>query len=881
MKRSIIRSFASLAVAALLSQAAPVFAAGPLEVCNPGQPYLWGGGGANIPWNPDQGGLGPLTNAQAIALVADAFQGWTDVPTATNNALQGATLAVDVDDTNFFPWFFPAAPDGLSAIIFDADGAIFDLLFGPGSGILGIAGPEWGNTATCTLTEGVAFLNGGAFGDPQEAFDVTFHELGHYHNLAHSVVNGQIAALGDDTGPTPNDSFPVGSLVNLIETMYPFYLGPAAGMGTPHQDDASSLSQLYPAANFASTTGTITGRILGPNGTTQLTGVNVIARNVADPFADAVSAISSDFTDVFTQGGTAVGVYTLRGLTPGGQYALYVDEILAGGFSTPPLFPLPGPEEFYNGAGESSNGATDVPSVFTTVAAAAGATVSNVDVIFNAPAPNTPLPVGDDGSVELFLPFTFEICGQSFNSVFVNGNGNLTFGAANGDFSESIDEFLAGPPRVAGLWDDLNPGAGGSVFFQQTSNTFTVTFQDVPEFVATGANTFSMQLKRSANHVEISYGAMTATDGLAGVSCGGAVTSRFERPTDLSSDHGTNDLKKQPAIFELFGPGNLNDLSGRSEKFNAKARFDDDFENNDTLARAKDIHLPFHTEDVDDFTEISPEGDDVDFFEFRVDEGDILAIEVVRSNLDTVIGLFDADTGDLLIADDDGGDGLLSRLLVQVPAGFDKLAVAVSTFPDVDFTGAGVGSGRYVLQITRYQGTVLAAGDDTATPVDLGFTFPYQGSSYTSVFVNSNGNLTFGAGDTDFSESVAELLAGAPRIAPRWDDLDAFDGVIVASPDDDGEKMTIHFVSVPEFFTTSPNYFSVELDEDGEIELEYLATSRTDGLTGVTQGGGAADPGEDDLSADDDHPVVGTTYELFANDVFTFDLFFSELEFED
>jgi hypothetical protein len=878
--KNIQRLSAHFAVA-LFCLAAPVLAAGPLDVCTPGQPFRWPAGGTNIPFNPDQGNLGPLTNAQAITLVATAFQQWGNIPTASTTYLQGATLPEDVDETNFVPYLEPAAPDGLSAIVFDEDGAIFDLLFGPGSGVLGFATPEWVNLTTCEILEGLSFINGGAFTGPTaavEALDILVHEFGHYQNLAHTVVNGQIA-IGDTSGPTPNDTFPVGSLVDQIETMYPFYLGPAAGFSTPDKDDIASLSTLYPEPSFNATTGKITGTIFAPNGTTPLTGVNVIARNVANPFGDAVSSISSDFTNNYTPGGPLVGVYTLRGLTPGAQYAIYVDEILAGGFSTPPLFPLPGPEEFYNGANESTNAATDVPTAFTTVAVAAGATQSGINILFNAPGPGTPLPVGDDGSVEIFMPFTFQICGQPFSSVFINANGNLTFGAPNGDFSESIDEFLAGPPRIAGLWDDLNAGAGGTVSFQQTSNTFTVTYANVPEFIATGANTFSIKLHRSSNHVDITYGSLTATDGLAGVSCGVAVTSGFERAEDLTRDNGRKNMKDQPARFELFGPGNLVDLAGRTVKFNAKASFDDEYENNDSLNRAKRIDLPFHTEDEDDFTEIAPEGDDVDFFEFRVKADDILAVEVVRGGIDSILGIFDADTGELLAADDDGGNGLLSRILVQVDVD-RKLAVAVSTFPDIDFTGAGEGSGRYVLQITKYQGTVLAAGDDTATPVTLDFNFPYQGSNWNTVFVNSNGNLTFGAGDTDFSESVPEFLAGSPRIAPRWDDLDAGDGVVIASPDDD-DSMTIHFVSVPEFFSTSPNYFSVELDEDGDIEIDYLATARTDGLAGITEGGGAADPGETDLSRDDDHSAEGTTYELLGDNVFSFDLFYDDLEFEE
>ena len=113
--------------------------------------------------------------------------------------------------------------------------------------------------------------------------------------------------------------------------------------------------------------------------------------------------------------------------------------------------------------------------------------------------------------------------------------------------------------------------------------------------------------------------------------------------------------------------------------------------------------------------------------------------------------------------------------------------------------------------------------------------------------MNGNGNLTFGAADADFSETCAELLAGPPRIAPLWDDLFAV-GLVIAEEKD--RALQIHFVSVPEFLATGTNYFSVTLDRRGEITINYGATNRSDAIVGVTEGGGAADPGGDRHLAD-------------------------------
>ena len=314
--------------------------------------------------------------------------------------------------------------------------------------------------------------------------------------------------------------------------------------------------------------------------------------------------------------------------------------------------------------------------LFTPVVALAGITTPDIDIIFNRLLPG-PIPAGDDTSTELFPKFAFDFCGQRYRiGVRQLQRQPDALAPAASDFSETIAEMLTGPPRIAGLWDDLNAGAApGSVTFSETSRSFTVSFTNVPEFLntaptrsrsrssragaaeatATGTMTATVGSRRRRDRgrdrdgrFTISYGDLSATDGLAGYSCGGRITSGFEQETDLSkAARRTIDGDGETAIFEIFNavPGD-NDLDNRRLEFEGPGRFRDVFEPNDS-AGADVAPRPEQRADTRTtttagegwcacrsipphrFSDISPLGDDVDFFRFRAKAGDILAIETV------------------------------------------------------------------------------------------------------------------------------------------------------------------------------------------------------------------------------------------------------------
>jgi len=389
-----------LATAAALLLSGVAHAGGPLYVFDPANqiPYAWSG---TVPVYTDLGALGGMNHEQADGAVAFAFGQWTSVATSSFEAAVvgdfGSIGLPDITGANAYEIVGADNGGGLH-VIYDSDGTVISDFFGAGYGVLGIASPEYAAAEDSpVLVEGWAVINGDVIPDPAsitwvdviaEFTGVMTHEFGHAINLAHTQVNGPIALLyydGELGVPGSCDPSAIGwayPSVDDVETMYP-YISPGFS-GTAQStvdvlDDVAALSNLYPAAGWLANRGTISGEITLPDGETPVLGVNVVARNVADPFRDAVSALSGDYT----QGALGSdGRYRLNGLTPGADYVLFIEGILAGGFSTPYGI-LPGPEEYWNGADESGDATLDASCAYQTIQPAPGSPFA-ANIAFNA-----------------------------------------------------------------------------------------------------------------------------------------------------------------------------------------------------------------------------------------------------------------------------------------------------------------------------------------------------------------------------------------------------------------------------------------------------------------------------------------------------------------
>jgi hypothetical protein len=190
--------------------------------------------------------------------------------------------------------------------------------------------------------------------------------------------------------------------------------------------------------------------------------------------------------------------------------------------------------------------------------------------------------------------------------------------------------------------------------------------------------------------------------------------------------------------------------------------------------------------------------------------------------------------GDL---DEDGVAVLRDRgdlVITKRPFDLDRAAIRLS--PNA---AGGYDPSRLTLSLDD-EGTKVVLADDDARELALPFSFPFYGRTYRSVFVHSDGNLTFGGPDAAGGErSLLRFLTGPPRIAAFFADLDPARGgsVTVLSSAD---RAAFLWSGVPGAAQINHNSFEAVLYPSGAIDLLWGEMQSREALVGLSPGGSAA-----------------------------------------
>ena len=196
----------------------------------------------------------------------------------------------------------------------------------------------------------------------------------------------------------------------------------------------------------------------------------------------------------------------------------------------------------------TTGAATDTRSV-TGVVQDNYRTVDGAYAWIDATVGGTRLTLFDDDSAVVSLPFPFRFYDVSRSSVEISSNGYLMFDGLFGTsyVNKPIPTSAEPNSLVAAYWDDLNPSAGGAVWYRSTGTApnrkFVVAWVGVPAFGTTNGVTFEAILEEGTNDIVVQF--KDVDHGSASLNYGASATVGVE--DDLGSS-GKQFLFEQPLL---------------------------------------------------------------------------------------------------------------------------------------------------------------------------------------------------------------------------------------------------------------------------------------------------------------------------------------------
>jgi hypothetical protein len=137
-------------------------------------------------------------------------------------------------------------------------------------------------------------------------------------------------------------------------------------------------------------------------------------------------------------------------------------------------------------------------------------------------------------------------------------------------------------------------------------------------------------------------------------------------------------------------------------------------------------------------------------------------------------------------------------------------------------------------------GNLVSIGDNSSFLQTLPFPFTFYGVQYTSVYVGTNGYLTFTRDDRTVTKSLP-VFVGLPRIAPFFDDLNPALGGIGAGVSVNRSipgKFVVTYDRVGVNGFTGENSIQVQLFQNGRIVFAYdgIAAVASGAMVGISPG---------------------------------------------
>lgn len=363
------------------------FSGGPLVLAGPNGNTPVRYAEPTITLHTESGGLGIRSNAEVSTILQAAFGMWNNVTTATISLnIDRTSLNYEVDETNIAE-LIANYQDGLNPVIYDYEGVYIDQYFGPGSSdlILGFSGASAIFVSSATYVEGYMLINGKETYTDAELLFLLAHESGHFFGIDHSQLNIDNQESYFETPglctTTSRENYPL---------MYPYN---CRNTSSPHADDISAASALYPTANINGNFGTLQGRFLDDVGNAIL-GANIWVINTTT--GESYSVVS----DYLMQN---TGFYKL--FLPAGNYTLHANSINS---------------EFSKGSG--------VGPYATSI----------TDLSFLAPHPITPVTYQSDAGGDAVITIAVN---QTVNIDF-NSNGAIVVPPNSADKGDSFSDLF-------------------------------------------------------------------------------------------------------------------------------------------------------------------------------------------------------------------------------------------------------------------------------------------------------------------------------------------------------------------------------------------------------------------------------------------------------